>query len=259
MKHGLSVLVENKPGVLSRVTGLISRRGFNIESLSVGPTEDPTMSRVTAIVKADDVAYEQITKQLHKLISVHKITDLTDEGAIERELALYKVNAASERRSEIIEIANIFRAKIVDVGRGSLTIEATGDEEKLKGLEDLLRADGSKEIVRTDVYKRQDVENRMPERRRGSRGRPEARGGSVPLDPARSVTRKGTPRYVIGSSFLCGAQRLRRAAGGRRRRVRCSDEITQGAMTECMRCVQARRLERPNVSRNRAFGRKTET
>ena len=86
MKHILSVLVENKPGVLSRVTGLISRRGFNIESLSVGPTEDPTMSRVTAIVKADDVAYEQITKQLHKLISVHKITDLTDEGAIEREL-----------------------------------------------------------------------------------------------------------------------------------------------------------------------------
>ena len=80
MKHILSVLVENKPGVLSRVTGLISRRGFNIESLSVGPTEDPTMSRVTAIVKADDVAYEQITKQLHKLISVHKITDLTDEG-----------------------------------------------------------------------------------------------------------------------------------------------------------------------------------
>ncbi len=149
MKHVLSVLVENKPGVLSRVTGLISRRGFNIESLSVGPTEDPTMSRVTAIVKADDVAYEQITKQLHKLISVHKITDLTDEGAIERELALYKVNAASERRSEIIEIANIFRAKIVDVGRGSLTIEATGDEEKLKGLEDLLRAYGIKEIVRT--------------------------------------------------------------------------------------------------------------
>ena len=108
MKHVLSVLVENRPGVLSRVTGLISRRGFNIESLSVGPTEDPTMSRVTAIVQADDVAFEQITKQLHKLISVHKITDLTDEGAIERELVLFKVNAAPERRSEIIEIANIF-------------------------------------------------------------------------------------------------------------------------------------------------------
>ncbi len=149
MKHILSVLVENKPGVLSRVTGLISRRGFNIESLSVGPTEDPTMSRVTAIVKADEVAYEQITKQLHKLISVHKITDLTNDAAIERELVLFKVNAQPDRRNEIIEIANVFRAKIVDVGRSSLTIEATGDESKLKGMEDLFRAYGIKEITRT--------------------------------------------------------------------------------------------------------------
>ncbi len=149
VKHVLSVLVENKPGVLSRVTGLISRRGFNIESLSVGPTEDDTLSRLTAIVIADDIAYEQITKQLHKLISVHKITDLTDESAIERELVLYKVNAAPERRNEIIEIANIFRAKIVNVGRTSLTIEATGDDSKLKGLEDLIRAYGIKETVRT--------------------------------------------------------------------------------------------------------------
>ena len=149
MKHVLSVLVENKAGVLSRVTGLISRRGFNIESLSVGPTEDPTMSRLTAIIIADEVGYEQITKQLHKLISVHKITDLTDEAAIERELVLVKVNAAPERRNEIIEIANIFRAKIVDVGAHSLTVEATGDDSKLKGLEDLFRAYGIKEIVRT--------------------------------------------------------------------------------------------------------------
>ena len=149
MKHVLSVLVENRPGVLSRVTGLISRRGFNIESLSVGPTEDPTLSRVTAIVLADDVAYEQITKQLHKLISVHKITDLTDEGAIERELVLFKVNAASERRSEIIEIANIFRAKIVDVGKSSLTIEATGAEGKIDALLGLLEHYGIIELVRS--------------------------------------------------------------------------------------------------------------
>lgn len=148
-KHVLSILVENKSGVLSRVTGLVSRRGFNIESLSVGPTEDPSMSRITAIVNADEVAYEQITKQLHKLISVHKITDLTNDNAIERELALYKVNASPERRGEIIEIANIFRASIVDVGKNSLTIEATGDEEKLKGLEDLFRGYGIKETVRT--------------------------------------------------------------------------------------------------------------
>lgn len=147
--HVLSALVENKPGVLSRVTGLISRRGFNIESLAVGPTEDPTKSRVTAIVQADDIAYEQITKQLHKLISVHKINDLTNGGAIERELVLFKVNAPAERRSEIIEIANVFRANIVDVGRTSLTVEATGDESKLKGMEDLFRAYGIKEITRT--------------------------------------------------------------------------------------------------------------
>lgn len=116
-RHILSVLVENKPGVLSRVTGLVSRRGFNIESLSVGPTEDQTLSRLTIIMIADDVAYEQITKQLHKLISVHKITDLTQEQAIERELVLFKVHANPERRGEIIEIANVFRANIVDVGK----------------------------------------------------------------------------------------------------------------------------------------------
>ncbi len=149
MKHVLSVLVENKPGVLSRVTGLISRRGFNIESLSVGPTEDPTMSRVTAIVIADEVSYEQLTKQLHKLVSVYKINDLTNDAAIQRELVLFKVNASPERRSVIIEIATVFRAKIVDVGKNSLTIEATGDESKLKGMEDLFRAYGLKEIIRT--------------------------------------------------------------------------------------------------------------
>lgn len=144
MKHILSVLVENKPGVLSRVTGMVSRRGFNIDSLSVGPTEDPTMSRITIIVKADELAYEQLTKQLNKLISVFKITDLTDVAAVERELVLFKVNAAPDRRNEIIEIANVFRAKIVDVGRSSLTIEATGDESKLKGMEDLFRATASR-------------------------------------------------------------------------------------------------------------------
>ncbi|MCL2888815.1 MAG: acetolactate synthase small subunit [Eggerthellaceae bacterium] len=149
MRHILSVLVENKPGVLSRVTGLISRRGFNIESLTVGPTEDATKSRITAIVYADEVAFEQITKQLHKLISVHKINDLGKEVAIERELVLFKLAAQPDQRSEIIEVANIFRAKIIDVGGSTLTIEATGDESKLKGMEDLFRAYGIKEIVRT--------------------------------------------------------------------------------------------------------------
>ena len=145
MKHILSVLVENKSGVLSRVTGMISRRGFNLEPLTVAPTEDSTMSRLTAIVNAD----EQITKQLHKLVSVYKITDLTDEDAIERELALFKVSAPPDRRHEIIEIANVFRANIVDVGKNSLTIEATGDESKLEAMEDLFRAYGLKQLVRT--------------------------------------------------------------------------------------------------------------
>lgn len=149
MKHILSVLVENKPGVLSRVTGLISRRGFNIDSLSVGPTEDPTTSRSTIIVDADDVAFEQITKQLNKLISVYKIIDLTNDDAIERELVMFKVSAPPEVRGEIIEITNVFRAKIVDVGKRSLTIEATGDENKLKAMENLLSDYGIKEIIRT--------------------------------------------------------------------------------------------------------------
>lgn len=149
MRHILSVLVSNKAGVLSRVTGLISRRGFNIESLSVGTTEDPGLSRITAIVIAENVAYEQITKQLYKLVDVHKITDLTHESPIERELVLFKVEAPPERRNEIIEIANIFRAKIVDVGTSSLTIEATGDTSKLQGLEDLFRTYGIKEMTRT--------------------------------------------------------------------------------------------------------------
>lgn len=151
MKHVLSVLVENKSGVLSRVAGLISRRGFNIESLSVGPTEDPTMSRITITMEADEIAYEQITKQLHKLISVHKITDLTQTAAIERELVLFKVHVVPEKRNEVIEIANIFRGNVVDVGKTSLTIEITGSEDKLKGIEDLLRAYGIKEIIRTGL------------------------------------------------------------------------------------------------------------
>lgn len=149
MKHVLSVLVENKPGVLSRVTGLVSRRGFNIESLSVGPVEDPTMSRVTAVVDADDVAYEQITKQLHKLISVHKITDLTATDAIQRELMLIKVAAAPENRSDILALANIFDASIEHVGRNSITIQLTGKENALKNFESLLKPYGIKEIIRS--------------------------------------------------------------------------------------------------------------
>ena len=149
MKHTLSILVENKPGVLTRVTSLFSRRGFNIDSLAVGPTEDPTLSRITIVVSAADTPLEQITKQLHKLINVIKIQDLDPTESIDRELVLFKVNAASERRHEIIEIANVFRAKVIDVGRNSLTIEATGSSDKIQAMEDLFRAYGIKELART--------------------------------------------------------------------------------------------------------------
>lgn len=149
MRHTLSVVVENKPGVLTRVASLFARRGFNIDSLAVGETEDPTLSRMTIVVTADERALEQVTKQLYKLINVLKVQDLDPKDMIDRELVLYKVNAAPDRRHEIIEIANVFRAKIVDVGKATLTIEATGTTDKLAAMEDLLRAYGIKELART--------------------------------------------------------------------------------------------------------------
>jgi acetolactate synthase-1/3 small subunit len=149
MQHTLSVLVENRPGVLTRVASLFARRGFNIDSLAVGVTEDPTLSRITIVVGGDDVRLEQVAKQLHKLINVIKIQDLDPQEMVDRELVLFKVNAPPDRRHEIIEIANVFRTKIVDVGKNSLTIEATGASDKLAAMEDLLRAYGIKELART--------------------------------------------------------------------------------------------------------------
>lgn len=148
-QHILSVTVENKPGVLSRVTGMISRRGFNIQSLTVAPTEDEGLSRMTIIVEADELGFEQITKQLHKLVSVYRISDFTEEDAVERELVLFKVQAPADRRHEIIEIANVFRAKVVDVGKNSLTVEATGNASKLDAMENLFRGYGLRQLTRT--------------------------------------------------------------------------------------------------------------
>lgn len=149
MKHTLSVLVENKPGVLARVSGLFSRRGFNIDSLAVAETEDPAFSRMTIVVDIETRFLEKVTKQLHKLINVVKISDLSPEEATERELALLKVNAGSAVRAEVIEIVDIFRAKIIDVGRESLTIEVTGAQDKIEAIKDLLRPYGIKELART--------------------------------------------------------------------------------------------------------------
>ena len=148
--HTLSVLVENKAGVLSRVTGLFSRRGFNIESLAVGPCEEPGMSRITIVVIGDDEKVEQVMKQLNKLIDIIKVSDLTENERVERELALIKVTAeAGTSRAEIMQIASVFRAQIIDVGSKSVILEVTGDTDKIDALEKLLRQYGVKELVRT--------------------------------------------------------------------------------------------------------------
>ena len=149
MKHTLAVIVENKPGVLARIAGLFSRRGYNIDSLAVGPTEDPKMSRMTIVVDAEEHNLEQVTKQLNKLINVIKISDLDPGDSVVRELVLIKIRANSKNRAEIIELADIFRAKIVDVSIGSVSLEVTGTVEKLAAMEDLLRPYGIAELVRT--------------------------------------------------------------------------------------------------------------
>jgi acetolactate synthase I/III small subunit len=149
MKHTISVIVENKPGVLSRVSGLFSRRGFNIESLAVGTTEDPKMSRMTIVVEGNEQGLEQITKQLYKLIDTLKVFDIPSEVAIERELVLAKVAANEKTRPEISQITDIFRGKVVDVAETSMTVEITGDSAKVEGAVELLAKFGVKELVRT--------------------------------------------------------------------------------------------------------------
>ena len=149
MKHTLAVLVENKSGVLFRVASLFSRRGYNIDSLAVGVTEDPKISRMTIVVDGDDHVLEQVTKQLNKLIDVIKVSDIGGDDAVERELALIKVAADVSTRTEIIQIADIFRARIVDVAPRSMTVEVTGNESKIKAIETLLRQFGIKELART--------------------------------------------------------------------------------------------------------------
>ena len=149
MKHTLVALVENKPGVLNRVSSLFRRRAFNIESIAVGHSEQPGLSRMTVVVNGDSARIEQVRKQLDKLINVVRVSDITAEAIVTRELALIKVKTTTATRSEIIQIVDIFRANIVDVASDSLTVEVTGDEDKLESLLELLRGFGVTEINRT--------------------------------------------------------------------------------------------------------------
>jgi acetolactate synthase I/III small subunit len=146
--HTLSVLVENKPGVLARIAALFARRGFNIDSLAVGETEDPSVSRMTIVVSVDK-SLEHVTKQLHKLINVLRIAELPHDGSVERELALIKVGVEPGKRAEVLEVVEIFRAKVIDVDPDSVMIEATGTPEKVNALEEMLRPFGVIELART--------------------------------------------------------------------------------------------------------------
>ena len=149
MRHIISVLVENKSGVLSRIAGLFSGRGFNIDSLSVGPTLDPTTSMMTIVTEGEDPIIEQITKQLNKLVDVIRVVDLTDKEYVERETALIKIHARDDGRSEALRIVDIFRARIVDSTANTYTVEITGDSNKIAAIVNLLKPLGIKEFIRT--------------------------------------------------------------------------------------------------------------
>jgi acetolactate synthase-1/3 small subunit len=149
MRHVITALVENKVGVLDRIVGLFSSRGFNIDSLSVGETERPELSRLTVVVKGDDSTIEQVRKQLGKVIDVIKVIDLTDIPYVERDLMLVKVNVPPGKRGEILEMVDIFRGKIIDVGQKDMIIELSGTEDKLEAMISLLSTYGIKEMART--------------------------------------------------------------------------------------------------------------
>lgn len=151
MKHTISVLVENQSGVLARIAGLFSARGFNIDSLAVGETEDPTVSRMTIVSQGDDRIIEQIMKQLDKVVDVIKVQDLSESEMIERELVLIKLGVTATSRSELMQVVNTFRAKIVDVNPKSMTVEVTGNQSKIDALLELVRPYGIQSVARTGV------------------------------------------------------------------------------------------------------------
>ena len=150
-RHTLSVLVEDQPGVLARISALFSRRGFNIDSLAVGPTEVPGISRMTIVVNVEELPLEQVTKQLNKLVNVLKIVELDPDSAVQRELLLVKVRADMENRSHVLETVQLFRAKVVDVATDTVTVEATGSRDKLEALLRVLEPYGIKELVQSGM------------------------------------------------------------------------------------------------------------
>jgi acetolactate synthase I/III small subunit len=150
-KHTLSVLVENKPGVLARIAALFSRRGFNIDSLAVGPTEHPEISRMTVVVDVEALPLEQVTKQLNKLVEVLKVVELEASASVQREILLVKVRADMQSRSHVLETVQLFRAKVVDVGSDALTIEVTGNRDKLAAFLEVLEPFGVKELVQSGM------------------------------------------------------------------------------------------------------------
>jgi acetolactate synthase-1/3 small subunit len=149
MDYTLSVLVENHPGVLAKIAGLLSGRGFNIRSIAAGETEDPSVTRITMVVAGDDRIIDQVKKQLNRLVDVIRVTDLTELPSVDRELALVKVASTVSRRAEVFQIADVFRAKVVDMAHKSLTVEVTGVTDKVEALIEMLQPFGIKEIVRT--------------------------------------------------------------------------------------------------------------
>lgn len=167
-KHTISVLVDNEPGVLSRVTGLFSGRGFNIESLCVAETLDPQVSRITLVTRGNEQIIEQINKQLNKLVNVIKVSDFTHTEFVEREMALIKVRAEAQSRAEILRIVDIFRCKVVDVSPQFYTIEVTGNESKIKAILDLLSHLGIKEIARTGTIAMARSKKEPPRREKKS-------------------------------------------------------------------------------------------
>ncbi|MFA6599737.1 MAG: acetolactate synthase small subunit [Candidatus Omnitrophota bacterium] len=186
LQHTISVLVENHFGVLARVAGLFSARGFNIDSLTVGETEDPTVSRMTIVARGDERILDQIVKQLEKLVDTIKVVDITDQDIIDRELVLVKVNASASSRHDVMQIANTFRAKILDVQPESLTVEVTGGEGKIDAMIELLKPYGILETVRTGII----ALSRKIELRAPGASVPELKTKAVTKTPSGSKKRK---------------------------------------------------------------------